>query len=536
MIRFRRIPLGVPLILLATLAAREGTAQTTAELPPPVEEKVDFKRDIQPLFESRCTMCHGEAQQLSGLRLDRRSAAMRGGYSGPVIVPHKSAESKLVHITAGTVKDVIMPPVGDRLSAREIGLLRTWIDQGAPWPEESDSTDAETVHAPGDPSHWAYRPLKKPEIPDLANDKWARNSIDRFILAMLEKEGVEPAPEADKYTLFRRLHLDLTGLPPAPDEIAAYADDPSPDAYEAWVDRLLDSPHYGEKWALQWLDLARYADSDGYEKDLVRPHAWRYRHWVINALNDDMPFNQFTIEQIAGDLLPLADTEQKVTTGFHRNTLKNREGGVKIEQFRFEEVVDRANTVGTVWMGLTVGCAQCHDHKYDPITQKDYYSLFAFFNNADEVNIDAPLAGEMGPYLSQLPRYRAEREQLLRDNRVYELMPPWEEKMRLAARNPGKWTDWDHARDALGKYLDNGHGIVEKDPAERTGKETDGIVDHFVKNYHRVITKEFNEELNYEDIFERLQQLREDFPSISEAQAIAESPENRKSHLHIRGA
>ena len=535
MIRVQQIPLGLRFVFLATLFVPAGITQTAVELPPPVEERVDFKRDIQPLFESRCTLCHGEAQQLSGLRLDSRSAAMRGGSSGAVIIPHRSAESKLVRITAGAVKDLIMPPVGDRLSSQEVGLLRAWIDQGAAWPEEAETADAESGPAPDEPSYWAYRRLRSPALPQVADGNWVRNPIDRFILARLEREGVAPAPEAEPYSLFRRLHLDLTGLPPTPDQIAAYADDPSPDAYETWVDRLLDSPHYGEKWALQWLDLARYADSDGYEKDLVRPHAWRYRHWVINALNNDMPFDQFTIEQIAGDLLPHADTEQKVATGFHRNTLKNREGGVKIEQFRFEEVVDRANTVGTVWMGLTVGCAQCHDHKYDPITQKDYYSLFAFFNSADEVNIDAPLAGEMGPYLSQLPRYRAEREKLLRENRVYELMPPWEKKMRLAARNPGKWTDWDHARDALGKYLDNGHGIVEKDPAQRTGKETDGIVDHFVKNYHRVITKEFNEELNYEDIFEKLQQLKEEFPSISEAQTIAESPQGRKSHIHIRG-
>ena len=524
------------LLILGGLLAPAVCAQSGAELPPPVEGEVDFQRDIQPLFAQRCTACHGEAQQLSGLRLDRRAAALRGGYSGPVIVPHKSAESRLIRLVSGTAQDVVMPPVGDRLSVREIGLLRAWIDRGAPWPEEADGAPAETAADPVGLSHWAYRPLKKPLPPEVAALAWARNPIDRFILAQLEEEGVEPAPEADPHTLLRRLHLDLTGLPPTPDETAAYAADTSPNAYEARVDRLLDSPHYGEKWAMHWLDLARYADSDGYEKDLVRPHAWRYRHWVINALNDDMPFDRFTIEQIAGDLLPHADTEQKVATGFHRNTLKNREGGVKIEQFRFEEVVDRTNTVGTVWLGLTIACAQCHDHKYDPITQKDYYSLFSFFNNADEVNIDAPLAGEMGPYLARWPRYRAERERLLRQNRVYELMPSWEEKMRLAARSPGQWTDWDHAYDALGKYLDNGHGILEKDPAQRTRKETDGIVDHFVRNYHRVITKEFNEELDYKSVFEKLQQMAKAFPSISEAQTIAESPQNRKSHIHIRGA
>lgn len=528
----------------SSLGWAEGS-QNALSLPPVAQKPIDFSRDIEPILKGRCTMCHGEAQQLSGLRLDQRSTAMQGGYSGPVIIPHKSSESKLVRIVSGVIKDVVMPPSGERLSDDEVGLLRAWIDQGASWPLEAETAlEATASSGRKKSSHWAYQPLKKPVPPEIDNPKWARSPVDHFILARLSKEGVDPSPEADKYTLFRRLHLDLTGMPPTPAQITAYIKDSDPAAYEAWVDRLLESPHYGEKWAMQWLDLARYADSDGYEKDLVRPHAWRYRHWVIKALNDDMPFDQFTVEQIAGDLLPNATTEQKVATGFHRNTLKNREGGVKIEQFRFEEIIDRASTVGTVWMGLTVACAQCHDHKYDPITQKDFYSLFSFFNNADEVNIDAPLAGEMGPFLSQWPRYRTEREELLQKNRVYELMPAWEEKMRLAARNPGKWTDLDHAYDALGKYLDNGHGIVEKSPSERTRKETDSLIDHFVVNYHRIITKEFNKELNYKDLLRgnssfpsgKLQDLKDKFPAVSEAQTIAESAQGRKSNIHIRGA
>ena len=201
---------------------------------------------------------------------------------------------------------------------------------------------------------------------------WVHNAIDRFVLAKLEAEGISPSPEAGKITLIRRLSFDLIGLPPSPEQVRDFLRDDSPEAYEALVDRLLESPHYGEKWARHWLDLARYADSDGYEKDWPRPYAWRWRHWVINALNDDMPFDQFTLRQIAGDLLPHPTVEEHVATGFHRNTLTNREGGVNEEQTRFEEVVDRANTVGAVWLGLTVGCAQCHDHKYDPITQKDY--------------------------------------------------------------------------------------------------------------------------------------------------------------------
>src|SRR6185436_16503906 len=201
----------------------------------------------------------------------------------------------------------------------------------------------------------------------------AASGIDTMIRATLQARGLAPSPEADKITLLRRLSFDLTGLPPGPAEVDAFLGDSRPDAYERVVDRLLASPHYGEKWARHWLDLARYADSDGYEKDLFRPGAWRWRHWVIEALNRDMPFDQFTIEQVAGDLLPNATADQKVATGFHRNTLKNREAGVNREETRFEEVLDQSNTVATVWLGLTVRCAQCHDHKYDPITQKDHY-------------------------------------------------------------------------------------------------------------------------------------------------------------------
>ena len=473
--------------------------------------------------------------QQSGLRLDSRQAAMKGGYSGAVILPRKSAESKLIRIVAGLVEGVVMPPAGEKLTAEQIGLLRAWIDQGASWPEQGTSTLSQI---PGDKpklTHWAYQPLTRPAVPAVKARQSVHNAIDAFVLARLEKEGIEPAPRADRHTLIRRLSLDLVGLPPTPREVADFVTDESPQAYEHAVDRLLKSPHYGERWGMQWLDLARYADSDGYEKDLVRPHAWRYRHWVINAFNDDMPFDRFTTEQIAGDLLENATTEQKVATGFHRNTLKNREGGVKIEQFRFEEIIDRASTVGTVWMGLTVGCAQCHDHKFDPITQQDYYSLFAFFNSADEVFIDAPLGGEMGPYLAALPEYRKTRQELLEKNRVFELMPAWEEGMRQAARNPGKLTDWDHAYDALGKYLDNGHGIVEKAPSERTRKEIDGITDHFVINYHRVISKELWTKLDYKALRKKTEALRNGFPAISEAQAIAQNPQGRQSHVHMRG-
>ncbi len=521
-------------LLLVPLA---GLAQQRT-LPPAADVKVDFAKDIAPLLENRCLGCHSAQLQSNGLRLDSREALLTGGYTGPAIRPGDSAGSKLIHLVAGLEKGIVMPLDGDRLTAHQVGLLRAWIDQGAEWPAASSSgSPAAAARQASRPraTHWAFQPISRPRPPNVSSPGRVRNPIDRFILARLAREGIEPSPEAGKRTLVRRLGLDLLGLPPESEDVARFIADESPEAYERLVDRLLESPHYGEKWAMHWLDLARYADSDGYEKDYVRPHAWRYRHWVINALNADMSFRRFTIEQIAGDLLPDATVEQKVATGFHRNTLKNREGGVKIEQFRFEETVDRVNSVGTVWLGLTLGCAQCHDHKYDPLTQREYYNFFAFFNNLDEVDIDAPLAGEMGPYLAALPGYRAQREALLAEAGVAELQTAWEEKMKLARANPGKWTDWDHAHDALQKYLDGSDRIIDKDPSDRTRKEVDDLADHFVKNYRRVITKERYEELGFEELGKKLIALKEDFPAVSEAQTVVESDLHRKSHIHIRG-
>ena len=383
--------------------------------------------------------------------------------------------------------------------------------------------------------HWSFQPIESPAVPAAGNRSWVRNPIDAFVLSRLESESISPSPEADKNTLIRRVSLDLVGLPPSPDQISSFLSDECPDAYERLVDRLLSSPHYGERWALYWLDLARFADSDGYEGDRMRPHAWRYREWVINALNEDMRFDQFTIEQIAGDLLPEATTQQKVATGFHRNTLTNREGGVDVEQFRFEQLVDRTRTVGTVWLGLTVECAQCHDHKYDPITQKDYYRLLAFFNSDEEVNIDAPLAGEMGSYVRGRPEYDAKREQLLQEYGLFELQRPWELKMLQASTNPGRWPVWDDAYVMFRLLLDNGETILGTDPDRRTRKERLALTAHFVDNYGRVITKERSEKLRLKELRKKLDTLNRAFPALSEAQTIAASVHPRKSYIHIRG-
>jgi mono/diheme cytochrome c family protein len=352
-------------------------------------EPIDYLRDVKPVFAKHCVQCHGPAKQRADLRLDTAAQLMEGGNSGAAILPGKSAASRLIRAVTG-VKDVkVMPPENrPRLNPREIATLKAWIDQGAKAPQKEDVASAGETS-----SHWAFkRPVRVP-LPKVRAERWVKNPIDRFILARLEKEAIVPSPAADRATLIRRLSLDLLGLPPSPTDVAAFVNDTAPDAYEKLVDRLLDSPHYGERWARHWLDLARYADSNGFNIDAPRT-IWPYRDWVIGALNRDLPFDQFVIEQLAGDLLPNATVAQKVATGFHRNTLLNQEGGIDLEQFRVESIVDRVNTTGAVFLGLTVGCCQCHDHKYDPLTQKEYYRFFAFFNNCDEPNLPMPTAAQ----------------------------------------------------------------------------------------------------------------------------------------------
>jgi hypothetical protein len=394
---------------------------------------------------------------------------------------------------------------------------------------------AQTQTPPRESTHWAFRPIRRPEPPSVSRRTWVRNPIDAFILARLEAEGIAPSPEADRATLIRRVSLDLTGLPPQPKEVREFLADNRPDAYERLVDRLLASPHYGERWARPWLDQARYADSDGYEKDWVRPWAWRYRDWVIGALNRDLPFDRFTIEQIAGDLLPNHTNEQLIATGFHRNTLKNREGGVDQEQFRFENVVDRTNTVGTVWLGLTVGCAQCHDHKYDPVSQKEYYQLFAFFDNLEEVNIEAPLPGEMGPYLRTHQEYRKKRDQLLQEYHEPEVQAEYENMLREAHANPGKHTDWDLGNKVLETGSDGGPKILPIPDERRTQDQKDLMTDHFVEFSHYTIGQKRYDAAKFKELKEKLDALKKEYPQLSRAQAMAEDAEPHQTHLRIRG-
>ena len=510
-----------------------AVAAAVPELPPAVGRIVDFAADVEPILHTRCYACHGPSVQTNGLRFDRREEALKGGYSGPAILPGDSGTSTLIHRVSSAVDGFRMPPTEPRLTRDEVGILRSWIDQGASWVEEVPN-EAAASRIPAS-EHWSFRPIEGPDLPEVRQADWPRNPIDRFVLAKLESKGVRPSPEASKLTLLRRLSLDLIGLPPSWEEAEAFLYDLSPDAYERVVDRLLDSEHYGEKWARHWLDLARYADSDGYEKDLGRPYAWRWRNWVIDALNEDMPFDEFTTQQLAADLLENPTPDQLAATGFHRNTLRNREGGTIYDQSRFEETLDRANTVATTWLALTVECAQCHDHKYDPITQKDFYSLYAYFDNVEDVHVDAPLPGEMGPYLRKRAEYMRTRQELLDEHHVPELQPEWERQMKIAGENPGERTDWDLCYDVLFQMTDNGWHVLHKDPAERTFREREILTDYFIDWYYTVVSKERIEELQFKELRIKLKDLKSSHPQLSEARIIREREEPGKTFLRLRG-
>ena len=354
-------------------------------------EVIDFEKQIKPLFAKHCVDCHKAEKNESGYRLDLGDLAIKGGDRGAAVVPGKSDESVLFQALIGKGDVTAMPYEKPRLPAADIELIKKWIDSGAKVPASETTSDVVKSN------HWSFQPIRRPAVPhlksEISNFK-SQSPIDAFVRTRLEREKLAPSPEADRPTLIRRLSLDLLGLLPSADDVHDFVNDPEPDAYERLVDRLLASPAYGERHGRHWLDIARYADSNGFTIDSAR-QVWKYREWVINALNADLPFDQFTVEQLAGDLLPNATTEQLVATGFHRNTLVNEEGGTDQEQFRVEAVVDRVNTTGAAWLGLTIGCGQCHSHKYDPISQRDYYKVFAVFNNCDEPSLPVPSAEQL---------------------------------------------------------------------------------------------------------------------------------------------
>jgi hypothetical protein len=463
-----KLCVGLLLIVSAICFVRTAPRQTVV-----AAQDVQFNRDIRPLLSDRCFYCHGpdEKTRKAGLRLDTFEGATkdRGGYRA--IAPGQPDESELLRrVTSPNAGEMMPPPKAKKpaITPAEAALLRRWIEQGAKYQ-----------------GHWAFQPLAATEPPAVKNARWARNEIDRFILARLEREGLQPSPQADARTLIRRLSLDLTGLAPQPAEVEAFVkafnqtDARKQDAaYSALVERLLTQPHYGERWGRHWLDQARYADSNGYTIDGERV-MWPYRDWVIQALNEDKPFDQFTIEQLAGDLLPNPTKSQLVATGFHRNTVINEEGGVDPEQARVEQVMDRVSTTGAVWLGLTVGCAQCHTHKFDPITHKEYYRMFAFFNSTMDYNNQGPVVAVQRGEMFGKPETAGPTEAPLarRGMPMGELKQGDWEKMEIARleRNPAvtapkkevEWVSFDPVKfdtEAAGKLqrLDDGSFLITK--------------------------------------------------------------------------
>ncbi len=363
--------------------------------------QVNFSREVRPLLVRQCFPCHGpdEKTREGDLRLDVAELATSLLTSGRrAIVPGQPQQSELMRRVTSADEQDRMPPPGhhDALSPDQVKVLRNWIAQGAGYTE-----------------HWSFQQVCEPELPSVRDRNWIRSAIDTFVLAGLEARGIQPAPEADRTTLIRRVTLDLTGIPPTPDEVRKFLSDSRPDAYERVVERLLSAPGFGERFGRHWLDMARYADSNGYLGDELRPYAWLYRDWVIDAINTDMAFDQFTVEQFAGDLLPDASDQQRIATGFLRNSLDNTEAGSDREENRVKALVDRVSTLGSVWLGLSVACAECHAHKYDPIPQEDFYGLFAFFNDADDVDMPISMPDEMRTFESNKSRWDERRKELV---------------------------------------------------------------------------------------------------------------------------
>ena len=438
-----------------------------------VPTKVTFNRDVRPILSDRCYTCHGpdKNQRKTALRFDREQEAFealaRGGYA---IVRGKPDESVLLKRVTSTDTVFRMPPAyegHDPLSDSEIETLRLWIEQGAEWEK-----------------HWSFIPPVKSEMPTVEQPEWVRNSIDQLVLARLEKEGLEPSEAAARRTLIRRVSLDLTGLPPTPQEVDAFVDDGAAEAFESVVDRLLESPRFAEHLASSWLDAARFADTNGYQTDGTRS-MWRWRDWVLDALNENMPFDQFTIEQLAGDLLPNATRDQIIASGFNRNHRTTAEGGSVNEEFRVEYVVDRAVTTSTVWLGLTVGCARCHDHKFDPLSQKEFYQLFAYFNNVDEKGMVWNFGNEDPLIKAPLPEHELKLAELdarvtattknldAMDDRIAAEQQHWEAELR-----DGRPRDWAPTRGLAGYFSLDGeyelnsfsggsiYGETKPDPVE----------------------------------------------------------------------
>ena len=477
-----------------------------------------FETSIRPVLQTSCSQCHNETLRTSGLSVESREALLQGGHRGEAISLERPADSLI--LSALRQDGELKMPAGGKLPPQKIRDIERWIALGAPWPENGP---ADRVIEPA--THWSFRPVEQPNPPAVSDQAWVRNPIDSFVLARLDEEGLSPSTDTSKAALIRRVYLDLIGLPPSPETVQAFVDDSRPDAYERLVDRLLDSPRYGERWGRHWLDLARYADSNGYNADAER-EIWMYRDWVIHALNRDMPFDRFVIEQIAGDLLPDPSNEQLIATGFHRNTLLNLEGGVDFEQYRVEAVVDRVDVTGIAFLGMTLGCARCHDHKYDPISQREFYEFYAFFNSIDELsgefNNSAGRARAYEPLLEfgtseQYARREAIQGQLevMRDEQkryqreLLEQQPEWEANL----------TAEDLAKLPIGVQR-----ILQRPPEERVAGR---LV--FVRNAF------LNQDPGMQERRRAITAVTKLLPKIPSTLIMRELPERRATHIMEQG-
>jgi mono/diheme cytochrome c family protein len=481
-------------VLLSILFAFPSAADTPAT--------VDYLRDVKPLLAKRCVTCHGETRPRGGLRLDTAALALKGGKNGPSVVPGKADDSPLIEAVVGDGGIERMPLKRSPLTPTEIETLRKWVNSGAKSPANEPPTQLNETH-------WSLSSPKRVTPPTVKDREWSKQPIDAFIAAKLESEHLTPSPEADRPTLIRRVTLDLIGLPPTPGEVDAFVQDKRPDAYDRLIDRLLASPHYGERWARPWLDLARYADSNGYSIDAPRS-IWKYRDWVINAINKDLPVDQFIIDQLAGDLRPNATIDQQVATGFHRNTQINQEGGIDLEQFRVEAIADRVSTTSTAFLGLTMGCAECHDHKYDPLTQREYYSLFAFFNSCDEPELEFADAG------AKAKREKVQQELIAAHVKLRKEHPEITQKMK----------EWEAALAPEFKVNLNPElkDAFDRDVEKRTESQWRGLTELFL-----AARPEYKNERKI------LQTLRSKEPKFETTLVVRERKQPRVTTVHLGG-
>tara|TARA_Y100001933_G_scaffold36256_2_gene31287 strand:+ start:257 stop:2803 length:2547 start_codon:yes stop_codon:yes gene_type:complete len=480
------------------------------------EDKIDFSRQIRPILSAACYQCHGpdEKQRQAALRLDQQESLLVNRDVRPAVVPGNHTQSELFHRISSNDPERRMPPpdVVRQLTEEEIELLKSWINQGADW---------ETL--------WSLQPVRIVEPLGVLQDDWPRSKIDQFVLARLEAQGLTPNTQASRETLIRRVTLDLTGLPPTLAEIDAFLSDTSADAYEKVVERLLASPHYGERMAVDWLDAARFADTHGYHVDSQR-EMWRWRNWVIDAFNRNMPFDQFTVEQLAGDLLPEPTESNRIASGFNRNHGINFEGGAFAEEFRVEYVVDRVHTTATIFMGLTLKCARCHDHKFDPLSQKDYYRFFAFFNSVPERGIDGA-TGNAVP-LMRFPSREQRRELVALNAALTSRQQALETYRKKSSEKATAWANKRRAKLAGAVESDSEpnplYQLLQLDAAERTDAQRQDLIRAFLSQ-----DKTFQE---LKSAVNKAEREREKFENkISSTMVMRDSEEMRSTYLLNRG-